>query len=592
MQWDSVGISFWKVTMSTLRVSQIKGKLLSMFEKHLDLSDVGPKDGDREQKILSRCLAALSIYLQAGCTEKEAAESVWDGADDNGIDAAYFDASDMRIILSQSKWINKGSGEPEASDLRTFVQGVRDVIEQDQTHFHTRLHARFNDIALRLNNPGTSVHLVVVTTGSSTLAPHGSAVLNDFLKNLNGEEPDPIASCEVLGLKEVYSGLANDPLQSTVAIEANILDWSYIPSPYPAYFGLVDGLQLKTWWKTHGKGLLSANIRHSLGSTEVNNEIRQTATSSPENFWYFNNGITLVAEDKIKAPAGAASHSSGIFSFKGASIVNGAQTVSSLAKVDNDICLGKIRVPIRIILLKDAPAQFGSDVTRTNNLQNRVELRDFVAQDPEQKRLRQEMAIEGIVYQFVRSEDSVPTATTCELVEVTTALACAAGDANLAVQVKTGIGRFYADLNKAPYKTVFNPTISGAKAFNATVMLREIENWIEKRKKELSKKSGAGWGVLIHGNRILAAAVFKRFGIGKLSQPISEFPTVLSSTDLNHICDQVHQTIAAEIDKNYKGKFLAVLFKNPSVSKLLFDMATSSSPVITVGAVPAGASPS
>lgn len=576
--------------MSTLRVRQIEGKLLSMFEKHLDLGDIGPKDAERAQKILSRCLAALSIYLQAGCSEKEAAESVWDGADDNGIDAAYFDASDTRIILSQSKWINKGSGEPEASDLRTFVQGVRDVIEQDQTHFHSRLHARFNDIAVRLNTPGTRVHIVAVTTGSSTLAPHGSAVLNDFLKDLNGDEPDPIASYEVLGLKEIYSGLANDPLQSTVAIEANILDWSYISTPYPAYFGLIDGLQLKSWWKTHGKGLLSANIRHSLGSTEVNNEIRQTATSSPENFWYFNNGITLVAEDKVKAPAGAASHSSGIFSFKGTSIVNGAQTVSSLAKVDNDSSLGKVRVPIRIILLKDAPAQFGNDVTRTNNLQNRVELRDFVAQDPEQKRLRQEMAIEGVSYQFVRSEESVPTATTCELTEVTTALACAAGDANLAVQVKTGIGRFYADLNKAPYKSVFNPTVSGAQAFNATVMLREIENWIEKRKRDLTKKSGASWGVLIHGNRIIAAAAYKLFGTGKLSQPISDFPTTLKSADLDRICDQVHQAIATEIDKNYKGKFLAVLFKNPSISKVLFDIATNPSPS-AVAVVPAVALP-
>jgi len=560
--------------VSSLKVKQIKGKLLTMFEKHLDLRDISEKDAEREQKVLTRCLAALSIYLQAGCSEKEAAQAVWDGSDDNGIDAAYFDASDMRVILSQSKWINKGSGEPEAADIRTFLHGVRDVIEQDETPFHKRLRPRFSDIALRLNTPGTRVHLVVVSTGNSTLAKHGSNALTEFMKELNGEEPDPIASSEILGLSEVYAGLANDPLQNNVAIDANILDWSYISTPYAAYFGLIDGLQLKTWWKKHGKGLLSANIRHSLGSTEVNNEIRLTASSYPENFWYFNNGITLVAEDKIKAPVGAASRSSGIFSFKGTSIVNGAQTVSSLAKVDNDASLGKVRVPIRVILLKDAPHQFGSEVTRTNNLQNRVELRDFVAQDPEQKRLRQEMAIEGIDYQFVRSEDIVPTRTTCELTEVMTALACASGDASLAVQVKTGIGRFYADLTKTPYKAVINSSVSGAKAFNATVTLREIEGWIERRKKKLSKKSGAQWGVLVHGNRILAAAVFKKFGIPKLSQPIADFAAELSPSDIELDCEVVLKLIADEIEHNYKGKFLAVLFKNPSISKQLFDIST------------------
>jgi len=189
-----------------------------MFEPHLDLSDIGAQDTERDQKILSRCLAALAVYLQAGCTEKEAALSVWDGSDDNGIDAAFFDPSDLRVILVQSKWINKGSGEPEAKELGAFTKGARDVIEQDNTGFRAALHARFSDVALRLANPGTSVHLVVVTTGASAVAKHGMAILDSFAKDLNGNDPDAIASFEVMGLTEVYSGLAHDPTQSNVAM--------------------------------------------------------------------------------------------------------------------------------------------------------------------------------------------------------------------------------------------------------------------------------------------------------------------------------------------------------------------------------------
>lgn len=559
--------------MSTLKVNQIRGKLQAMFESHLDIKDIGEKDAERDQKILSRCLAALSVYLLSGCSEKEAAESVWDGADDNGIDAAFFDSSDKRVIFVQSKWINKGSGEPEAKDLSTFVKGVRDAIEQDSTNFHPRLQGRFSDIALRISTPGTSVELVVVSTGASTLAKHGNAVLDDFISELNGDDPDVIASKSIIGLAEVYSGLANDLSQSNVEVDATILEWSYISSPYPAYFGLIDGLSLKSWWKKHGKSLVSSNIRHSLGSTEVNNEIRSSATTAPQKFWYFNNGITLIANEAAKAPAGAASRSAGVFSFKGASIVNGAQTVSSLAKVDEDEQLGKVRVPIRVILLKDAPEGFGSEVTRTNNLQNRVEPRDFVAQDPEQKRIRQEMAIEGIDYQFVRSDDATPTATACELVEVTTALACATGESSHAVQIKTGIGRFFGDLKKAPYKTLFNPTTSGAKAFNATVLLREIDRWIDKKKIAIPKKSGARWGVLVHGNRVLAAVVFKNIGIDKLSQPISEFSAFISGTIISTLCEDAHAKMVGTIEEHYAGKFLAVLFKNPSMSKNIFDTA-------------------
>lgn len=561
--------------MSSLKVNQIRGKLLSMFEQYLDVKDISKEDKEREQKILSRCLAAFAIYLISGCSEKEAAESVWDGADDNGIDAAFFDPSEKRVIFVQSKWINKGAGEPEAKDLGAFVKGVRDAIEQDAENFHARLQGRFSDIALRISTPGTSVELVVASTGASELAKHGRAVIDDFISELNGDDPDAIASKTMIGLAEVYTGLANDLTQNNVEVDATILEWSYISSPYPAYFGIIDGLSLKSWWKKHGRSLVSSNIRHSLGGTEVNNEIKLSASSSPQRFWYFNNGITLVANEAAKAPAGAASRSAGVFSFKGASIVNGAQTVSSLAKVEEDEQLGKVRVPIRVILLKDAPEGFGSEVTRTNNLQNRVEPRDFVAQDPEQKRIRLEMAIEGIDYQFVRSDDSVPTATSCELVEVTTALACATGESSHAVQIKTGIGRFFADLKKAPYKTLFNPMTSGAKAFNATILLREVERWIDQKKLNIGKKSGARWGVLIHGNRVLAAAAFKTIGVEKLNQPIADFGVSLNSLNISSVCDYVYKEMVVAIEDHYQGKFLAVLFKNPSMSKSVFDIAST-----------------
>ena len=559
--------------VSSLKVNQIKTKLRAMFEPHLDLADVPMHDLEREPKVLSRCLAALAVYLQTGCSEKEAAASVWDGSDDNGIDAAYFDAADSRVLFVQSKWITKGSGEPEAKEINTFVKGVKDAVEQDQSDFHARLQGRLSDVFLRLGMPGTFVHLVVVSTGASQLAKHGQSVIDGFLAELNGNDPDPIASAEVMGLSEVYSGLANDPLQGNVALDATILDWSFVAAPHPAYFGIIDGLQLKQWWKKHGRGLVAGNIRHSLGATEVNNQIKQTAASAPEKFWYFNNGITLVADDAAKAPAGAASRSAGVFSFKGASIVNGAQTVSSLGKVDSDAVLGMVRVPIRVILLKTAPPGFGSDVTRTNNLQNRIEPRDFVAQDPEQRRLRQEMAIEGIDYQFVRSEETNPTPTSCELIEVTTALACASGDPNLAVQVKTGIGRFFADLSKAPYKVIFNPGTNGARAFNSTVVQRRIDNWIEQKKHTLPKKSGAAWGVLVHGNRILSAAVFSKIDGAKFSQSIGAFPASLAAMDPDALCEMVYDKMVVTVQAHYASKFLAVLFKNPTMSKHVFDVA-------------------
>jgi hypothetical protein len=322
----------------------------------------------------------------------------------------------------------------------------------------------------------------------------------------------------------------------------------------------------------HGKRLVAKNIRHGLGSTEVNDAIRQTATSEPDRFWYYNNGITFVAEEARRAPANSASQKSGVFQFASASIVNGAQTVSTLATVDDDESLGKVRVGVRIIMLKDTPEDFGGSVTRTNNLQNRIEGRDFAAQDPEQARLQSEMAMEGIEYQYLRGDTISPSETSCELIEVVTALACATGDANMAVIAKTAIGRFFNDIRRAPYKTIFNSSLTGAKAFNAVVFQREIDKLIESRRRALERKSGSNFGVLVHGNRVLSAALFRVYA-PDLDQIIETFKQALDQEALAQTFDQMVDAFVTVVDRDYPNKFLAVLFKSPTKSKVLMEAA-------------------
>ena len=85
----------------------------------------------------------------------------------------------------------------------------------------------------------------------------------------------------------------------------------------------------------------------------------------------------------------------------------------------------------------------GEDVTRTNNRQDRIEGRDFVALDPEQTRIRTELVIDGIDYQLMRSETIVRGDSAFDLVEATTALACASKTVRLPVQLKREIGRLW-----------------------------------------------------------------------------------------------------------------------------------------------------
>lgn len=554
--------------MSKLHTSQIATRLKDTFRTFLNPD--GKLDDDM---FLSRALAAHAVQMATDCSVEDAAKSIWDGPDDNGIDAAYYEADEARVILVQSKWIHAGFGEPAAKDIGSFVKGAFDLIEVNASGFHARLETKVADITKRLQEPGTAIHLIVISTGANILAAPATAYISRFLDEVNSGGIAPMASSSTIGLKEVYSSIASDGTRGNVSLNCQMLHWHFVREPYPAYFGLIDGLTIRQWWREHGKRLLSSNIRHSLGTTDVNAQIRQTAEEAPERFWYFNNGITVIAENTSQAPAAGSTRDAGVFSLLGASIVNGAQTVSTIGLVEDEACLGKIRVSVRVILLNHAPDKFGDEVAKANNLQNRIEPRDFVAQDPQQHRLREEMAMEHIDYQYMRSDEYSPSANSCDVLEVTSALACALGKSHMAVQVKTGLGRFYLDLTKPPYITIFNPATTGSRAFNAAICLRAIDAWIETAKRQLPKKSGPKHGVLVHGNRVLASLAFAvRLG-QHLDKSVSDFKA--SAPHIGPSFRELMETLVvyAEqvLQQDYEGRHLAILFKNPSETHSVFE---------------------
>jgi hypothetical protein len=76
--------------------------------------------------------------------------------------------------------------------------------------------------------------------------------------------------------------------------------------------------------------------------------------------------------------------------------------------------------------------------------------------------------------------------------------------------------------------------------FNAVQLQRAVDAWIEARRQKVPKKGGPPLGVLVHGNRILAAAVFKALGPDRLSQPIEAFRAELAKSDIDAVCEGVY----------------------------------------------------
>ncbi|MEG5564261.1 AIPR family protein [Enterobacter ludwigii] len=555
--------------MSIIHVNQIGSKIHTLFADKIDISDLNANDKELQTKLLTRCLAAYAIYCIGDTSLEDAALAVVDGADDNGIDAIHYSASTKRMIIVQSKWKKDGSGEPDNADTRKFKDGVVDLINLELDNFNSKVNAKKQMIETALGEFDTKFDLVLIHTGASALSKHNQQVMDAILSELNdagdGTSED-VVNFHHLNQAIIHSGLASGMEGEPIDLEVGLSQWGRIEEPHQGYFGIVAGEEVANWWGTRGKRLFAKNIRQMLGSTEVNEEVKRTIDEQPENFWYFNNGITIVAESIKKSMVGGNSRDIGSFRANNISIVNGAQTVSVIGKYaqEGGANLSKVRLPIRLISLEGAPEDFGASVTKTNNRQNRIESRDFVSLDEEQIRLKKELSLEGIEYNIVRSENVKTSASIIDLSEATVALACASTQVGLAVQAKREIGRFYDNLNKAPYKTIFNPQTNGIYLRNAVFSLRKIDEVISHLISDLPKKSGKEYGVLVHGNRMLAFLIFRKIGLHKFS---NSFDFDLNSMDWLSDTKDVLGKLMTEIESNYKDKFLATLFKNATICK-------------------------
>lgn len=60
-----------------------------------------------------------------------------------------------------------------------------------------------------------------------------------------------------------------------------------------------------------------------------------------------------------------------------------------------------------------------------------------------------------------------------------------------------------------------------------------------------------------------------------LSAPINDFHSTLPNLAIGDKCEAVYRKMVDVLDTKYPGKFLAVLFKNPTMSKDVFEQSTA-----------------
>jgi hypothetical protein len=544
--------------MSDLTLNRIRRVLHDQFDGHIDMADFSRHPADQiESCFLSRALAAQCIRSLTGADPSAAGAAVVDGFSDCGIDAVHFDAITDTLYLVQSKWSgNEKKPTIDEGDATKFVNGIKALIQPDFERFNDKVKAKAPEIREALfSSRQIDMRIVTVHTAIQPISMHVARVIDELTESLNS--PVPIAQHIDYDQAGVYRLITAESRDAKITIQAGLSEWGAIDKPFLAYYGQIQLQQVLQWWNEHRNKLFSQNLRLFYQNSAVNEALRKTIIEDPASFWYFNNGITIIADRVVKGIAGATANKFGNFTCEGASVVNGAQTVgtvgNSLVLQDDD---ENAWVQVRLISLEKCPPGFGSRITRAANLQNSVGTREFAAMDPLQHRIATEFALDKRRYVYKQGEADPRGDDGCSIVEATQAIGCAIS-VGLAVQVKKEIGQIWADTESTPYTEIFNDRLGSSQVWRAVLIMRAVDDKLHRLKSSGVPRAEA---VSAHMNRVILHLVHSDPKVIERVEAQAVDDDVVNAA--RTAVEPIYRKVSAYLEKYHENDYLAVFCKN------------------------------
>jgi hypothetical protein len=372
-------------------MSDAKFTFLQAFESRDDLKQYGSE---------SLTLFGLQLKFNIEDIHNVASDSITDGSDDKKCDLIFIER-DLGIAVIAQSYIAasvKPIAKDKASDLNTAAswllsRSIEELPELIRAKAAELRECIKEGIIKKLEF--WYIHNCYESENISQELKTVELTVKNALKSYGDNECTIVANeIGVNQLEQWYLSSKNTILVtdeyyviSSGGYHEKTSDWEVFSCSVPANW-------IYDIYKEHKENLFSANIRSYLGSrkteSNINHGIKTTAIKSPQNFLVFNNGITALVNDieigsRVKNRKTSEIKQS--VTFKGISIVNGAQTTGAIGNLEKRP-VDKAKIPVRFVKCTDPTIV--ESIIRFNNSQNTIHAADFRSTDAIQSRLRTE----------------------------------------------------------------------------------------------------------------------------------------------------------------------------------------------------------
>jgi hypothetical protein len=346
----------------------------------------------------------------------ESAKSALTGqSGDKNLDAILIDENAKQVHLVQGKFHQSSMAE-KRNDVLAFADWA--TIPWDERSIREAFYAKLApsvqrklDLAInRVKQRGYELRLFFVTTGTVSKTIRNDAEYKvrqartrPRIQILDGRRVEQILHDYVYGIAPAVPTLFLRIAEARTVITEGVHHRFDPGTDIESWVFSMAAADVGDLFKKAGIRLFARNIRGYLGaSPDINEAMATTVKSEPENFWYYNNGVTIVCDEaKREVESGL-----DVLRVERAQVINGQQTTRTLEGTPSrhaSVLVKVIRIP-RSAEDHTRYEDLVSSIVRATNWQNPITPSDLISNDYIQVYLERELRKRG--YQYLRKRES------------------------------------------------------------------------------------------------------------------------------------------------------------------------------------------
>ncbi len=379
------------------RLTGIMEEIKAQAADELNIKDSG--------KLKSLSFVYLCVKTMLDLDHDEAFDCLTEGGGDFGVDAIHFTEEidgEFVVTLFQGKYKNnlEGNAHFAANAIDDMINAIRHIFDPSAAlgTINQRLKAKVETVRSLIRDGFIpQVRAIACNNGLQWNDAAQEAIQRSgFGDQVTWEHVNHDVLVSILQRIK--------PVDETLRLvgKACIEDMNFSR----VCIGRIPVTEIHALMKAHGERLLERNIRRYLGlhGNRVNEGIRSTLTSSNQaNFYFFNNGLTLVCND---FSYNGLQNSDYQVKVENLQIVNGGQTCMTIFKTLEDMQASGKPLPadasvlLRLYKLPKDNQDIVLQITHATNSQNPVDLKDLRSNDEIQQQL--ETSIQALGYHYRR----------------------------------------------------------------------------------------------------------------------------------------------------------------------------------------------